>query len=40
MEMLGGGGHMTIAGSKLTLSTEDTVKKLKDAIDKYLREGE
>lgn len=41
LETLGGGGHMTIAGAKVSNSTpEEVVKKLKDAINKYSREGE
>ncbi|MCM8711394.1 DHH family phosphoesterase [Clostridium sp. SYSU_GA19001] len=41
LESLGGGGHMNIAGAKLDgLSLEEAAEKLKDAIDKYLREGE
>ena len=41
LETLGGGGHMTIAGTKFTsLKLEEVVVKLNEAIDKYLREGE
>lgn len=41
LEALGGGGHMTMAGAKLTdIALEDCKNKLKDAISKYLREGE
>lgn len=41
LEALGGGGHMTIAGAKLEgVSMEEAVKKLKDVIAKYLREGD
>lgn len=41
LESLGGGGHMNIAGAKLTkVSLDEAGAKLQDAIDKYLREGE
>ncbi|QGU96736.1 DHH family phosphoesterase [Clostridium bovifaecis] len=41
LETLGGGGHMTIAGTKLkNVSIDEAKEKLQDAIDKYLREGE
>ncbi|MDP4144120.1 MAG: DHH family phosphoesterase [Bacillota bacterium] len=41
LESLGGGGHMTIAGAKLASSSlKEAVKKLEDAINKYLRESE
>lgn len=41
LESLGGGGHMTMAGARLkNMSTEEVVQKLKNAIDKYLMEGE
>ncbi|MBC2582210.1 DHH family phosphoesterase [Clostridium sp. DJ247] len=41
LESLGGGGHMTMAGAKLKLVTIDVaLEKLKDAIGKYIREGE
>ncbi|MBC8062357.1 MAG: DHH family phosphoesterase [Clostridiaceae bacterium] len=40
LEDLGGGGHMTMAGTRFQATTEEAVKMLKDAIDKYLREGE
>ncbi|GIM28959.1 delta-lactam-biosynthetic de-N-acetylase [Clostridium polyendosporum] len=41
LESLGGGGHMTMAGVKLTgMAIEDAKHKLKEAISKYLREGE
>jgi c-di-AMP phosphodiesterase-like protein len=41
LEALGGGGHMTMAGARLTeVSLNEAVNKLKDAISKYLREGE
>jgi cyclic-di-AMP phosphodiesterase len=41
LEALGGGGHMTMAGAKISnVELEIIVEKLKDTIDKYLREGE
>lgn len=41
LEGFGGGGHMTIAGARLSsLTMEEAVLKLKEAIDKYLKEGE
>jgi cyclic-di-AMP phosphodiesterase len=41
LETLGGGGHMTMAGAKLTkLSLDEAAHMLNDAISKYLREGE
>jgi cyclic-di-AMP phosphodiesterase len=41
MESLGGGGHMTMAGTKLeALTMEEALQKLRDAIDKNLRESE
>ncbi|MFT5872612.1 MAG: c-di-AMP phosphodiesterase-like protein [Clostridium sp.] len=41
LETLGGGGHMTMAGTKFTsLKLEEVVVKLNKAIDKYIREGE
>lgn len=41
LESLGGGGHMTMAGSKLkNTSIEDAINMLKQAISKNLREGE
>ncbi|WP_125154207.1 DHH family phosphoesterase [Clostridium rectalis] len=41
LEYLGGGGHMTMAGAKLkSVSIDEAVEKLENAIDKYLREGE
>ena len=41
LETLGGGGHMTMAGTKFTsLKLEEVVVKLNQAIDKYIREGE
>lgn len=41
LEVLGGGGHMTIAGAKLKdVSIEEAKEQLQKAIYKYLREGE
>ncbi|MDT8719301.1 DHH family phosphoesterase [Clostridium sp. 19966] len=41
MEQLGGGGHMNIAGTKLSnMSMEDAVKLLKKTINENLKEGE
>ncbi|KGM96124.1 delta-lactam-biosynthetic de-N-acetylase [Clostridium novyi A str. 4552] len=41
LETLGGGGHMTMAGTKLqNISVEDAKEKLQNAIYKYLGEGE
>jgi cyclic-di-AMP phosphodiesterase len=39
LESLGGGGHMTMAGTRLISSSiEDVLQKLKVAIDKYIEE--
>lgn len=41
LETLGGGGHMTMAGTKFTsLNIEQVLVKLNEAIDEYLREGD
>ena len=41
LESLGGGGHMTMAGAKLENTTyEKAEERLREAIEKYLREGE
>lgn len=41
MEFLGGGGHMTMAGAKLEVRTmEEAIVRLKESIDKYIRESE
>jgi c-di-AMP phosphodiesterase-like protein len=41
MEFLGGGGHMTMAGAKLEVKTmEEALVRLKESIDKYIRESE
>lgn len=41
LESLGGGGHMTMAGAKFkSITIDEALEKLKDAIGKYIREGE
>ncbi|MBU3158962.1 DHH family phosphoesterase [Clostridium frigoris] len=41
LETLGGGGHMTMAGTKFTsMELTEVVDKLKEAIEKYLKEDE
>lgn len=41
LEKLGGGGHLTVAGAQLPgISIEEGIKKVKAAIEEYLREGE
>jgi cyclic-di-AMP phosphodiesterase len=41
LESLGGGGHMTMAGAKFkSITIDEAVEKLKDAIGKYIIEGE
>ena len=41
LEALGGGGHMNIAGTKLTeVSLDEAIVELKDKINKYLKVGE
>ncbi len=41
LESLGGGGHMNIAGAKVSDATmDDVVEKLEESIEKYLRTGE
>jgi c-di-AMP phosphodiesterase-like protein len=41
LETLGGGGHMTMAGTKFdSLKLDEVVVKLNEAIDEYLTEGE
>jgi cyclic-di-AMP phosphodiesterase len=41
LEALGGGGHMTMAGARLMNTTvAEAIDKLKDSVNKYLREGE
>lgn len=41
LESLGGGGHMTMAGTRLKdVTMEEAQKRLQITIDKYLREGE
>lgn len=38
MEKLGGGGHKDVAGAQLDLSFEDSIKLLRETIDKHLEE--
>ncbi len=41
LEALGGGGHMTIAGAKLSgVTMEEALNMLKEVVAKYLKEGE
>jgi c-di-AMP phosphodiesterase-like protein len=41
LESLGGGGHMTMAGTRLKdITMSEAQEMLQNAIDKYLREGE
>ncbi|MGM9974512.1 MAG: DHH family phosphoesterase [Clostridiaceae bacterium] len=41
LEALGGGGHMTIAGAKISGTTpEEALKQLKAVVNKHLKEGE
>ena len=41
LESLGGGGHMNIAGAKVSDTTiDEVIIKLKESIEKYLRIGE
>lgn len=41
LEALGGGGHMNIAGTKMSnITMEEVINKLREAIKKYLRIGE
>ncbi|AYD41360.1 DHH family phosphoesterase [Clostridium fermenticellae] len=41
LETLGGGGHMTMAGAKLkSITIDEALQELKNAIKKYIREGE
>jgi c-di-AMP phosphodiesterase-like protein len=41
LETIGGGGHMTIAGAKLSnISIEDAKRILKSAINNYLKESD
>ncbi len=41
LESLGGGGHMTMAGAKIkSITINEALEKLKDAIGKYIMEGE
>ena len=41
LEALGGGGHMNMAGAKISgISISDAILQLKESIDKYLKVGE
>lgn len=41
LEALGGGGHMTIAGAKLSgITPEEALRQLKAVVNKHLKEGE
>lgn len=41
MEKLGGGGHKSVAGAQLTgVTVEEAIKKVTDAIDEMIEEGE
>ncbi|HEY5562224.1 MAG TPA: DHH family phosphoesterase [Clostridiaceae bacterium] len=40
LESLGGGGHMTIAGTKLNTTLEEAKIKLQESINKYFEDGE
>lgn len=41
LESMGGGGHMTIAGAKLTdVTINEAEKMLYNAIDNYLKESD
>lgn len=41
LEKLGGGGHLTIAGAQLEgISMEEAKKRLEDALEEYLEEGD
>ncbi|MGG7179214.1 DHH family phosphoesterase [Clostridium paraputrificum] len=41
LEALGGGGHMNIAGAKLSgITIDEVIEKLKDSMTKHLRVGE
>lgn len=41
LEALGGGGHMNIAGTKLTgVTMKESIRQLKDTMTKYLKVGE
>lgn len=41
LETLGGGGHMTMAGAKISEKPlEEAIESLRNAIDKYLKESE
>jgi c-di-AMP phosphodiesterase-like protein len=41
LEKLGGGGHLTVAGTQLRgKKSEEVIKMLEDAIDEYFKEGD
>jgi c-di-AMP phosphodiesterase-like protein len=41
LEKLGGGGHLTVAGAQISnVTVEDGMKRLKEAIDEFLKEGD
>ena len=41
LEELGGGGHMNIAGTKMSgLTIEEVIEKLEESIKKHLKVGE
>jgi c-di-AMP phosphodiesterase-like protein len=41
LEKLGGGGHLTVAGAQLPgISIEESINKIKAAVEEYLKEGE
>ena len=41
LEKLGGGGHLTVAGAQISnVTVEDAMKRLKEAIDEFLKEGD
>ena len=41
MEKLGGGGHRTVAGAQMQgMEVEECIKKVKEAIDEMIIEGE
>lgn len=40
MERLGGGGHMSTAGTQMTCEMPDAIKKLKDTLDEMLEGGD
>lgn len=41
LEKLGGGGHLTVAGAQIpNVTVEEAMKRLKEAIDEFLKEGD